>query len=156
MSPQNTPHPSDVKMSAVSSQITGVSIVYSTVCSGVDQRKHQSSASLVFVRRLHRWPVESPHKEPVTRKMLPFDDITMHGQQCITSLNTVEWKLSNCICFQFDRDCLNDNKQLLLVCNQSNHLYYFFQKEVYSIIMIDYIWSACSRAFLWIIYNLLK
>ena len=44
------------------------------VCSGQDQRKHQSSASLAFVRGIHRWPVNSPHKGPVTRKMFPFHD----------------------------------------------------------------------------------
>ena len=37
----------------MASQITGVSIVYSTVCSGADQRKHQRSASLAFVQRIH-------------------------------------------------------------------------------------------------------
>ena len=62
-------------MSAVASQITGVLIVYSTVCSGADQRKHQSSASLAFVWGIHRGPVNSPHKWPVTRKMFPFDDV---------------------------------------------------------------------------------
>ena len=51
----------DVIMSAMASQTTGVSIVYSTVCRGVDQRKHHSSASLAFVRGIHRWPVNSPH-----------------------------------------------------------------------------------------------
>ena len=55
----------------------GVSVVCSTVCSGVDQRKHQSSESLAFVRGIHRWPVNSPHKGPVTRKMFPFDDVIM-------------------------------------------------------------------------------
>ena len=45
--------------------------------SGEDQRKHQSSASLTFVRGIHRWPVNSPHKRPVTRKMFPFDDVIM-------------------------------------------------------------------------------
>ena len=64
-------------MSAMVSQITGVSIVCSTVCSGAHQRKHQSSASLAFVRGIHRWPVNSPHKRPVTRKMFPFDDAIM-------------------------------------------------------------------------------
>ena len=39
---------------------------------GADQKKHQSSASLVFVRGIHRWPMNSPHKRPVTRKMFPF------------------------------------------------------------------------------------
>ena len=55
---------------------------YPTVYSGVDQRKHQSSASLAFVRRIHRWPVNSPHKWPVTRKMFPFDDVIMKFHTC--------------------------------------------------------------------------
>ena len=42
------------------------------VCSGADQRKHQSSASLAFVRGIHRSAVNSPHKGPVTRKMFPY------------------------------------------------------------------------------------
>ena len=54
-------HYSDVTMSAMASQITGIMIVYSTVCSGVDQRKHQSSASLAFVRGIHQCPVNSPN-----------------------------------------------------------------------------------------------
>ena len=70
-------HCSDVIMSATASQITGVSIVYSTFCSGADQRRHQSSASLAFALRIHRWPVNSPHKGPVTRNMFPFDDVIM-------------------------------------------------------------------------------
>ena len=59
------------------SQITSLTIVYSTVYSGADQRKHQSPASLAFVPVIHRWPVNSPHKWPVTRKMFPFDDVIM-------------------------------------------------------------------------------
>ena len=70
-------HYSDVIMSAMAFQITGVSIVYSTVCSGADQRKHQSSASLALVRGIHRWPVNSPHRGPVTRKMFFIDDVIM-------------------------------------------------------------------------------
>ena len=62
---------------AVSSQITSLTIVYSTVYSDAYQRKHQSSASLAFVRGIHRRPVNSPHKWPVTRKMFPFDDVIM-------------------------------------------------------------------------------
>ena len=64
-------------MSAIASPITGVLIVYSIVYSGVDQRKYESSASLAFVGGIHRWPVNSPHKGPVTRKMFPFDDVIM-------------------------------------------------------------------------------
>ena len=75
-------HYSDVIMSAMASLITGVSNVFSTICSGVDQRKHQSSASLAFVRGFHRWPVNSRHKGPVTRKMFPFDDVIRQHQNC--------------------------------------------------------------------------
>ena len=55
-------------MCEMASQTTCVSIVCSTVSSGTDQRKHQISASLALVRGIHRWPVDSPQKEPVTRK----------------------------------------------------------------------------------------
>ena len=41
------------------------------------QRKHQSSPSLAF-RGIHRWPVNFPHKGPVTRKMFPFNDVIMY------------------------------------------------------------------------------
>ena len=67
----------DVIMGTMASQITSLTIVYSTVHSGADQRKHQSSALLAFVRGIHRWPVNSPHKWPVMRKMFPFDDVIM-------------------------------------------------------------------------------
>ena len=65
-------HYSDVIMSAMLSQIASVLIVCLTVCSGADQRKHQSSATLAFVKGIHRWLVDSPHKRPVTRKMFPL------------------------------------------------------------------------------------
>ena len=65
-------HYCDVIMGAMASQITSVSIVYSTISSGADQRKYQSSISLAFVRRIHRWPVSSLHKGPVMRKMFPL------------------------------------------------------------------------------------
>ena len=63
----------DVIMGKKASQITGLTIVCSPVYSGADQRKFQSSTSLAFLRGIHRWPVNSPHKGPVRRKMLPFD-----------------------------------------------------------------------------------
>ena len=62
-------------MSPMTSQITSLVIVYSTVYSDADQRKHQSFASLAFVREINRWPVNSSHKWPITRKMFPFDDV---------------------------------------------------------------------------------
>ena len=64
-------------MGAMASQITSLTIVYSTVYSDADQRKHQSTASLAFVWGIHRGPVNSLHKWPVTRRMFPFDDVIM-------------------------------------------------------------------------------
>ena len=64
-------------MNTMASQITVVSNVYSTVYSAADQTKHQRSTSLAFVRVIHRWPVKSPHKGPVTLKIFSFDDAIM-------------------------------------------------------------------------------
>ena len=85
-------------MGAVASQITSLKMVFSTVYSDADQRKHQIPASLVFVRGIHRGPM----KWPVTRKMFPFDDVIMScniwfdktGSICITTLyigGLVQW-----------------------------------------------------------------
>ena len=50
---------------------------FSAVYSGADEKRYQSSVSLAFVRGIHRWPVNSPHRGPVTRKTFPFDDVIM-------------------------------------------------------------------------------
>ena len=75
-------HYGDVMMGSIASEITSLTIVYSTVYSDADQRKLHSSASLAFVRGIHRGPVNSPHKWPVTRKMFPFDDVIMGMVLC--------------------------------------------------------------------------
>ena len=49
-------------MGTMASQITSLMIVYSTVYSGTNERKHQTSTSLACVREIHRWRVNSPHK----------------------------------------------------------------------------------------------
>ena len=83
---------SDVIMGAKASQITSLTIGYSTVYSGADQRKHQSSASLTFVRGNYRWPVNSPHKRPVTRKVFPFDDVIIDNSDIWQSLSLHDWR----------------------------------------------------------------
>ena len=70
-------HYNDVIMNTMASQFTCLTIIYSIVYSGTYQRKHQSSASLALVMGIHRWPVNSPHKGPVSRKKFPFDDVIM-------------------------------------------------------------------------------
>ena len=90
-------HYDDVIMSAITSQITCLTIVYSTVYPGADQSKHQSSASLVFVWGIHRRPVNSPHKWPVTRKKIPFDDVIMANNH--SSSRYPSWCVYKTLCF---------------------------------------------------------
>ena len=71
-------------MNAIASQITDVSIVYRTVCSGVDQRKPQISTWLAFLRGIQRGPGTSPYKGSVTREIFPFVDVIMLS---------IEWKI---------------------------------------------------------------
>ena len=106
-------HYNDVKMVAMASQITSLTIVYSTVYSGTNQRKHQSSASLAFVRGIHRWPVNSPYKWPVTRKMFPFD--------ALNSFDTIRGPRWFC---QWSRGSCN------LQCNLLPHTLHFRDKRL--------------------------
>ena len=89
-------HYGDVIMDTIASQITSLTIVYSIVYSGTDQIKHQSSASLAFVRGIHRGPVNSPHKGPVTRKMFPFDDVIMAALHVLKQL-LLTWMIGYCV-----------------------------------------------------------
>ena len=116
-------HYSDAIMNAVASQITGVSIVCFTVCLGTDQRKYQSSASLIFVRGIHRQPVNSAHTGPVTWKMFPLDDVIMSPQKIpqntvqithrtkIWSIFRASWtwpKFYTCRCAPRTSSCYNE------------------------------------------------
>ena len=85
-------HYNGVTMSDIASQITSLAIVYSTVYSDSDQRKLQSPASLAFVRGICRWPVNSPHKGPVTRKMFAFDDVIMWFEYGVLFLSETIYK----------------------------------------------------------------
>ena len=89
--PATSEHYGDVIMGTIASQITSIAIVYSPVYSGADQRKHQSSASLAFVRGIHRGPVNSPHKWPVTRKIFPFDDVIMSRDVSKHNIGSTTW-----------------------------------------------------------------
>ena len=101
-------HYGDAIMGVIASQITSLTIVCSTVYSHAYQRKHQSSASLAFLWGIHRGPVNSPHKWPVTRKMFPFDDVIMRfipncSTPCLSSSfmsNQVTWEgVAIWVCF---------------------------------------------------------
>ena len=85
-----TLHYNDVKTGAIASQITSLMIVFLTVYSDADQRKHQSSVSLAFVRGIHRGPVNSPHKWPVTRKC--FHLMTSSWVQVESVVHNISYK----------------------------------------------------------------
>ena len=72
---------SDVMMSMMAFQITSLTIIYSIVDSYADQRKTSKLRVTGFVRGIHRWPVNSPHKWPVTRKIFAFDAVIMSFQK---------------------------------------------------------------------------
>ena len=105
-------HYNDVIMSTMASQITSLTIVYSTFYSGGDQRKHQSSASLAFVRGIHRGPVNSPYKWPVTRKMFPFDDVIMLVNHLAVWLIYIDPAFGQLYC-NFKTYCSNDRPSKL-------------------------------------------
>ena len=69
-------------MITVASQITSLTVVYSTVYSDAGQRKHQKLRVTVLCVGNSPGAVNSPHKGPVTRKMLPFDDVIMVCEIC--------------------------------------------------------------------------
>ena len=106
-------HYDDVIISAMASQTISVSIVCSTVCWGANQRKYRSSASLVFVRGIHRWPVDSHHKGPVTRKMFPFDDVIMIPGLPVPSLPVAIFEMS---AIEYGDSQENAEKRKLSIC----------------------------------------
>ena len=89
-------HYCDVIMGSIASQFTSLTIVYSSFYSGADEREHQSSASLAFVRG----PVNSSHKGPVTRKIFPFDDVIMYCETPEDILHTTPLKVKRCECLK--------------------------------------------------------
>ena len=119
-------------MSTMASQITGVSIVHSTVCSSADQRIHQSSAWLAFVRGIHRWPVNSPHKGQQRGECFHFMTSSWekthqicHPLYCITELPLIHAAtdlfyacelMNRCICISFVSITLQ-SKTFLRFCN---------------------------------------
>ena len=112
-------HYHDDIISARESQITSLTIVYWSVYSGADQRKHQSSAPLAFVSWIHRRPVISPHKGSVTRKIFPFDIVTLKvGVCCMRMLFFIHvWKNKSTLhSFSFTYTCYLFRMQINRKC----------------------------------------
>ena len=129
-------HYCDAIMGTVASQITSLTIVYTTIYSDADQSKHQSSASLAFVWGIHRGPVNSPHKWPVTRKMFPFDDVIMFRHLNITPM----W----CRCYDEPTHLFTPTMELMLKQDTSSllgvALLAIFFKSLLSVGYYHYLW----------------
>ena len=101
-------HYDDVIMSAIASQITSLTIVYSTVYSGADQRKHQSSASLAFVCGIHRdrWISRTEGQlrgncfHLMTSSCWLWVDRNPHTSHVIDYIPSLECKLCRVVCYQ--------------------------------------------------------
>ena len=140
-------HYYDVIMGAIASQITSLTIVYSSVYSGADQSKHQSSASLAFVS-----PVNSPHKWPVTRKMFPFDDVIMCHPKYIVTLGNPNHTLFKYVCFDsvwvWANSCANTLCQngIVVTCVVNSHVYTISQLSIHINIFVLLILGYPSSA----------
>ena len=139
-------HYSDVIMGTMASQITSLNIVYSTIYSGADQRKHQSSASLAFVRGIHQWPVNSPHKWPVRQRKFPFDDIimltgTLRPQ---TSLKQCDSSIlpTNFVGQGYNKTSLCDFHEILHFCEIMIDVSTFIQVNLWTLVMLIFIYET--------------
>ena len=145
-------------MGAMASQITSLTIVCSTVYKDADHRKHQSSASLAFVRGIHRGPVNSPHKWPITRKMFSFDDVIMiydqipvviylwlscivtekhrEGRKCLYCLS--EYTIVICLPYDISKGCafLHARLQSLIYLKSTMLKCFFISRSVFSKIVL--------------------
>ena len=129
-------------MSTMASKITSLAIVYATFYSSADQRKYQSSASLAFVCGIHRWPVNSPHKRPVTWKMFPFDDVIMEN------LDSVQWwKRTHLLFKSIAVTSGHQGWWLLKLCSLISSLRKFwFIKYTCQVLQITFIFDGCHSS----------
>ena len=119
-------------MAAMASQITGVSIVSSTVCSGADQRKHQSFASLAFFKGIQRWPVYSPQRASNA------ENVTIWWLHNISwALSRIDKKTSSAQAISLE---LCENKHMVLSYTQ-----YCDQLSLSSNHANDYTWSRIKQ-----------
>ena len=149
-------HYNVVIMSAMVSQTTSFMIVYSTVYSGTDQRKHQSSASLAFVRGIHWWLVNSPHKGPVTQKMFPFDYIistylpvflcsmaALHQAALVGNTNIMQALLENGIMVDIKDNKGEKNKEISILI--SVNISTFEKSRIFKCTFYIFWWSILSK-----------
>ena len=125
---------SDVIMSEMASQITGISIVCLTLCSAADQRKHQSSASLAFVRGIHWWPLDSPYKQSVMQKIFSFwwhHHEHSTGHYLASNSSPPNYYLNQCLYFHHEELQLTKHKQIPKL---------FSVQKIYS--KLPYVWSS--------------
>ena len=128
-------HYNDIIMRVMASKITSLTIIYSNVYSGADKKKHQSSASLAFLWGIHRRPVNSPHKGPVTRgkcfhlmtsswPWLSYSQIhPYHISVCVINCGGyVDWGYFRCSCIENPITCNFSSLEVFFffICGKKN------------------------------------
>ena len=138
-------HYSDAIMSAMASQITGVFSVYSTVCPGANQGKHQSSASLAFVRGMHQGTVDSRYKRAVTRKMFPFDNAIIYCQDNLTSSSSAQCQtLLPVDNIAYCRYCEINPTEVTNSSNEINNFCEWYMFKCVSLGVYIYVWTCTN------------
>ena len=133
-------------MGTMASQITNLTIVCSIDYSDADQRKHQNHTSLTFVRGIHRGPVNSPHKWPVTRKIFPFDDVIMiiEDQAPEDSIHACSIFIWIAVVAKYEINvhmkCLHENGNVICYWNCRQWLHRKWQLPVQQITKISSTW----------------
>ena len=132
-------------MGTTASQITSLTIVYSTVYSDADQRKHQRSTSLGFVRGIHRGPVNPPHKWPVTRKMFPFDDVIIWSNRavcvllCFDGIKYLHYRPKVMAVFNKIHTSVTHRNTIFAVMNKTTGTLQFVDSNIVRVILTRYI-----------------
>ena len=114
-------HDCDVIRCTMAPQITSLTIVYSTVYS---RRRSQKTSKLRVAGLCVRWPVNSPHKWRVTRKMFPFDNVIMGW---VNAVSRTQWQFCCSAYGTFDKTFSVNN-------NNTNHISFRYCMDAFIII----------------------
>ena len=114
-------------------QIHASATVCSAVCSGVHKKKYHSSASLTLMREIHRWPMGSPQKRPVTQKLFPSDDVMQKSfveSVMVTVASLVSWEESSAtgvLSFGFLCTIHPPFQDNIISYSHGTHIYWLFE-----------------------------
>ena len=120
-----TSHYGDVIMGAIAFQITSLTIVYSTVYSDADQRKHQSSSSLALVRGIHRPAQMASNAENVSIRWRHRDGYNSCTQSTQSNYCNCFKLLQNSTYLRSSQDDYTDLSTIKHTCKEKQNISFF-------------------------------